>query len=943
MSRVKNTEEKKGKNLAVIALVLLLLAILDGAVYLGWCLPGLARAQMYLLGKGSLLLPLGLLLFSVNIVINKKILVFNRNTIGSVLLFITVLALYHQLGVPVGEELVPSRLPEGGGLLGGLLALAMHKLLSPAACWGLIAFMTLVVLLLLLPLKDMHALVKLLVFSKKPEEKEAAPEEQRKKLAITRKEEKTTVAPSVWSTKLEEERAKEEVRTPQNDRVNVYEEEEFGAFTQGIRKEQPIKGFFKRIIKTDEPENIYEQEELKAEIEKDPVQLPEWEEKGPNIYLRPTIHYGEEKVETPQADNKIEEEPLKEPDQIIDNQYRELLNNQLKEKIEKTTVEMAEEAARRGIGLWDPEDPNLVKGSEQAKNEKKPGLEKPAEIVEPVEIVETVADEPEIIPAVAKVESAGEAKVAAEEPEQETGTPEEEPEQDPPVYSEVYVRSELPEEPQEKEAPKPKKTAYMLPPIDLLNRPKNVDPAAYAKDIREQCEVLERTLAEFKVKAKVVNATRGPSVTRYEVQPAPGVKVNTIVNLAEDIALRMAAPGVRMEAPIPGKAAIGIEVPNIKTDSVAFREIVESEAVTKEKSPLSIGLGKNISGDIITMDIAKMPHMLVAGSTGSGKSVCINTIIAGVLFKARPDEVKMILVDPKVVELTNYNGIPHLLTPVVTDAKKAASALHWAVAEMERRYQLFADNNVRKIDDFNAQAKEPIPYIVIIIDELSDLMMVARVDVEDAILRLAQKARACGIHLIIATQRPSVDVITGIVKANIPSRIAFAVSSNTDSRTILDTNGAEKLLGKGDMLFSPIGQAKPSRVQGAFVSDEELHKIVQFIVNQSIPVNYTEEVTQQELQCDAKNHDKGAEDKPDAASEDDQRDELFEEAVRQVLDSGTASASSLQRRFRIGFTRAGRLIDMMEDLGIIGEAQGAKSREVIMSRQEVEERFFNHD
>ena len=481
-------------------------------------------------------------------------------------------------------------------------------------------------------------------------------------------------------------------------------------------------------------------------------------------------------------------------------------------------------------------------------------------------------------------------------------------------------------------------SSYQLPPLELLDTPKASDPSTYQKDIMDQCAVLEQTLADFKVRARVVAVTRGPSVTRFELEPAAGVKVSSVVNLADDIALRLAAPGVRIEAPIPGKSAIGIEAPNTKNDPVCFREVVEAGSVRNAKEHLCIGLGKDISGDIISADLAKMPHLLVAGSTGSGKSVCINTIIAGLLYRATPDEVKLILVDPKVVELSNYNGIPHLLTPVVTEPKKAASALHWAVAEMELRYKAFADSRVRDIKTYNAQAAEKMPYIVIIIDELSDLMMVAKVDVEDAILRLAQKARAAGIHLILATQRPSVDVITGIVKANIPSRIAFAVSSQTDSRTIIDMGGAEKLLGKGDMLFYPMGYNKPVRVQGAFVSDDELNKIVDFIIKQSIPVNYSEEVTEQELECDNKGHNA-----EDAGSNAPAEDELFEDALSLVLDMGQASSSMLQRRFRIGYTRAARLVDTMEELGIVGQSVGSKPREVIMSRKEAEERFLRRE
>ena len=482
------------------------------------------------------------------------------------------------------------------------------------------------------------------------------------------------------------------------------------------------------------------------------------------------------------------------------------------------------------------------------------------------------------------------------------------------------------------------RSRYIFPPLSLLNDAVKTDPRNYQSEIAEKVRILEQTLADFKVNAKVINATRGSAVTRFELNPAPGVKVSSVVNLADDIALRLAAPGVRVEAPIPGKAAIGIEAPNAKNDPVTFKEVVDNDAVRKDASKLCVGLGRDIGGNIIPIDLAKMPHLLIAGSTGSGKSVCVNTLIAGILYKARPDEVKLILVDPKVVELTNYNGIPHLLTPVVTDAKKAASALHWAVAEMERRYQSFADNHVRDINTYNEQAKEKMPFIVIVIDEMSDLMMVARADVEDAILRLAQKARACGIHLVLATQRPSVDVITGIVKANIPSRIAFAVASLTDSRTILDMGGAEKLLGKGDMLFSPIGTNKPLRVQGAFVSDAELNRVTDFIKNQAIPVEYSDEVTSVELPSDSHNEGKGP-DGGDAGAET-QQDELLEDAIRLVLDLGQASASMLQRRFHVGYSRAGRLVDTMESMGIVGPAVGSKPRELKMSRQEVEERYL---
>ncbi|MBR4907406.1 MAG: DNA translocase FtsK [Acidaminococcaceae bacterium] len=488
-----------------------------------------------------------------------------------------------------------------------------------------------------------------------------------------------------------------------------------------------------------------------------------------------------------------------------------------------------------------------------------------------------------------------------------------------------------------------KKEEYIFPPLELLNPVKKTNRRQFDADVREQCRKLEKTLADFRVNAKVVGVTRGPSVTRYELEPAAGVKVSSVVNLADDIALRLAAPGVRVEAPIPGKAAIGIEAPNLTNDMVSFREIVDCEDVRKSPSKLCVGLGKDIEGKVITIDLAKMPHLLIAGTTGSGKSVCVNTLLAGIMYRARPDEVKLILVDPKVVELTNYNGIPHLLVPVVTDAKKAASALHWAVGEMERRYKSFADTRVRDIKAYNAQAEEKMPYIVVVIDEMSDLMMVAKADVEDAILRLAQKARACGIHMVLATQRPSVDVITGIVKANIPSRIAFAVSSLTDSRTILDMGGAEKLLGKGDMLFYPIGENKPSRVQGAFVSDEELNRVTDFIKQQAIPVEYSDEVTNVALPSDSQKDTKNAAAGGGDVAEESGQDELLDDAIRLVLDLGQASASMLQRRFRIGYNRAARLVETMEELGIVGPAIGSKPRELLMPREEVEYKFLQKD
>nr|WP_092067783.1 DNA translocase FtsK [Dendrosporobacter quercicolus]NSL46773.1 DNA translocase FtsK 4TM domain-containing protein [Dendrosporobacter quercicolus DSM 1736]SDL63484.1 DNA translocase FtsK [Dendrosporobacter quercicolus] len=471
---------------------------------------------------------------------------------------------------------------------------------------------------------------------------------------------------------------------------------------------------------------------------------------------------------------------------------------------------------------------------------------------------------------------------------------------------------------------------YRLPSLALLGKAVKIKHAKISKEISENARLLEETLENFHVRAKIINTCNGPSVTRYELEPAPGVKVSKIVNLADDIALKLASTGVRIEAPIPGKAAIGIEVPNKEVSGVQLREVLESEAFQEASSKLTVALGKDIAGKAITADLAKMPHLLVAGATGSGKSVCINTLITSILFKATPEEVKFVLIDPKMVELSNYNGIPHLMAPVVTDAKKAAAALNWAVQEMERRYTVFATAGVRDMARYNQTIEEhKLPAVVVIIDELADLMMVAPVDVEDAICRLAQKARAAGIHLVLATQRPSVDVITGTIKANVPSRISFAVSSQIDSRTILDMAGAEKLLGKGDMLYYPVGAPKPLRVQGAFVSDQEVEQLLEFIKNQAQP-EYNEEVTL-------------ANPEEDSGNSQDQlkyEDELLETAVNMVLETGQASVSMLQRKFRIGYTRAARLIDTMEEMRIVGPNIGSKAREILMNSEQVNHLYF---
>lgn len=469
---------------------------------------------------------------------------------------------------------------------------------------------------------------------------------------------------------------------------------------------------------------------------------------------------------------------------------------------------------------------------------------------------------------------------------------------------------------------------FQLPPLDLLQKPIQLKKSRIDKDITDTVKLLEQTLASFGVEVKVTQVSCGPAITRYELQPAKGVKVSRIVSLADDIALSLAAPQVRIEAPIPGKAALGIEVPNSEVSKVFFREVLESKEFSGSKHSLAVALGKDIAGSTVIANLRDMPHLLVAGATGSGKSVCMNTLIASLLFRNTPEDLKLMLIDPKMVELTDFNGIPHLICPVVTEPKKAATALRWMVREMEKRYEDFAKNGVRDIHRFNDLAAkredlEKLPFIVVLIDELADLMMVAPTDVEDCICRLAQMARAAGIHLVVATQRPSVDVITGLIKANIPSRIAFAVSSQTDSRTILDAGGAEKLLGKGDMLFHPVGAAKPVRIQGAYISDNEVDSLVRFLKTQEAP-EYEDDLL------------KSQEESPSEVEE--VEDELLPKALSLCLEQGHASISLLQRRLHIGYTRAARLIDIMEAKGFIGPYEGSKPRAILSGWEEYQSR-----
>ena len=488
-----------------------------------------------------------------------------------------------------------------------------------------------------------------------------------------------------------------------------------------------------------------------------------------------------------------------------------------------------------------------------------------------------------------------------------------------------------------------KNVGYIPPPLTLLNEYNSGDVRATAAEQEAVSKRLVETLRSFGVETRVVDINHGPTVTRYELQPKAGVKISKITSLADDIALNLATAGVRIEAPIPNKAAVGIEVPNRQAAVVGVREIIESTAFSASKSSLTVSLGRDIGGNVVVTDIAKMPHGLIAGATGSGKSVCINSFIISILYKSSPDDVKLLMIDPKVVELNIYNGIPHLLVPVVTDPRKAAGALGWAVSEMEKRYRMFADRGVRDIAGYNKLVEtlkdEPevtkMPQIVIIVDELADLMITAPKEVEDSINRIAAKARAAGMHLLIATQRPSVDVVTGVIKANIPTRIAFSVSSQIDSRTILDSAGAEKLLGRGDMLFDPVGASKPRRLQGCFVSDEEVERVVDF-VKKSAKADYDDDVMD-EIERQAVNPKQKGGAQPAAENEENDADAMLDDAIRVVVEAGQASTSLLQRRLKLGYSRAARIIDQMEERGVVGPYEGSKPRKVLITKEQLME------
>ncbi len=765
-----------------------------------------AKILHYLFGIGAIVVTLIVMLIGYQYIVKHHGIGYSLRFIGMIMLFFSVLAIWHHLVIPAGAEIMPSSLPKGGGLIGGGILFILRKFFGAD---GAIIILVLAVVGEIL-------------------------------LSTT-----WSLAAGVLKTQRTAARGANAAANVASEAMSVAYEK---AIDVGERVEEQVARTVREKVRK---RAVYNQEK--------------------------DLHFTANANETDFSTEKTSEAVAVQNEVNDDNSKKITAENKesAKEKLPEFTIEYgrAEETAASKTAP----SPKLMK-------EKRTVMPSYSEIAP-------------IKPAAAILEAnEGKLATAADNATTEAMT-------------------------------KP----YELPKItDILSKIVKTKNAALEKEISDNAHILQQTLADFKVKATIINACHGPAVTRYELEPAPGVKVSKITNLADDIALRLAAASVRIEQ-IPGKSAIGIEVPNRELEGVQLREVLESPKFAAAKSKLTVGLGMDIGGSAIFADLAKMPHLLVAGATGSGKSVCINTLITSVLFKAKPDEVKFILVDPKMVELSNYNGIPHLMVPVVTDAKKAASVLNWSVQEMEKRYSKFAENNVRNMETFNKKfPDETMPAIVIIIDELADLMMVAPHDVEDAICRLAQKARAAGIHMILATQRPSVDVITGIIKANIPSRISFAVSSQIDSRTILDRSGAEKLLGKGDMLFYPVGASKPVRVQGAFISDDEVESLLTYIRAQGQEMETNEEIvafTEQAAAEEAAKND--ASSKPKV-------DELLPKAVNLIMSTNQASTSSVQRRLGVGYTRAARLMDIMEELGIVGPNNGSKSRDILMTNEQAQ-------
>ena len=847
--RGNTTTNGSGRKYELIGLILLSFALISGIGLLGLNVGfvGFFFADIfrYLFGLGAFFAILIVLLISTQYITHHRGVQYTKKFFGVISLFISLLAIWHHFVIPVGEEILPQSLSEGGGLLGGGVLFVLRTLFGVDGAVILLGTFVVGSILLSTTWSLASGYMKTREQAKKSAQAAGA-------ALHTTRETIGTVA------------EKFEQRTTQM----VHQMTDTMPYNQ---EKDPL--FVEQHSQMEDPKHHPDDTEAKIQD---------------SVSADLEIH-------TPIA----EEEPVP----VASPMESMVAEQETSSGAHLTTLKQEHENTPIQFSIQKSEE-HLPEKIPSAPHE---------QVVDALKIAED------------KIEETDETISDAEEqdPSDEEGRQDD-------TEEATAMRSDQISSPDAETAGK---AAYILPKVThILSKHVKKENESLDQEIEENAHTLQQTLESFHVNAKVISACHGPAVTRYDLEPAPGVKVSKITNLAEDIALQLATTSVRIE-PVPGKAAIGIEIPNRILESVQLRDVLENPAFQEAKSKLTVGLGMDISGQAIFADIGKMPHLLVAGATGSGKSVCINTLISSILFKAAPDEVKFILIDPKMVELSNYNGIPHLMVPVVTDPKKASSVLNWAVQEMEKRYAVFASHSVRDIKSFNRRyAEEKMPFIVIVIDELADLMMVSPRDVEDSICRILQKARAAGIHMILATQRPSVNVITGIIKANLPSRISFAVSSQVDSRTILDRGGAETLLGKGDMLFSPQGAPKPIRVQGAFISDEEVEMLLDYIRSQG------QEVSENEELIDFIENDS----KEDDSSEEDEflvkQDKLLPDAVELVMSTGQASSSSIQRRFRVGYSRAARLVDTMEELRIIGPSGGGnKPREILMSQEQAME------
>ena len=874
------TTAPKGRRYEIIGLLLLAAGLISVGGLLDWNVGfiGLyfAKFLRYLFGLGAWVASGVILLIGIQYVTKHRGIVYSTHFFGLMGLFVSLLAILHHFLVPVGAEILPEYLPNAGGLLGGGLLFFIRKFFGVTGAIILLCTGTVAAVLL----STTWSLAVGMLRTKR----QAKAGIVKAKGTLTVAQQKMTQAENIF-----EEHVRGRIKS------SFYNQDKDESFEQAFAAEN-------RNVALGEDVQMSSFSSFAAQ---EASAMPQTQEEADFLSALEPSAAAEGTASFDFAETYCQNDVLAGTEQ--------------KEEAEKERA--AEELPSFSIEY----------ASNETEEREEVVAEPPPEIPDDFDVVPLPKDVPMAVEVqdkrLAMMQPAASAQsMTATLPQETLAASSAEASSSsamPPAAAETKQCAE--------EAAQSTERPYELPKVEeILAAEVKKKNFALEREIAENAQTLAQTLENFKVKAKIINACHGPAVTRYELEPAPGVKVSKITNLADDLALSLAAFSVRIE-PIPGKAAIGIEVPNKELEGIRLREVLEKPAFATAKSKLTVGLGVDIAGQGIFADLAKMPHLLVAGATGSGKSVCINTLITSILFKAKPEEVKFILIDPKMVELSNYNGIPHLMVPVVTDAKKAASVLNWSVQEMEKRYTKFAETGVRDMERFNAaKPDEKMPAIVIIIDELADLMMVAPHDVEDAICRLAQKARAAGIHLVLATQRPSVDVITGIIKANIPSRISFAVSSQIDSRTILDMSGAEKLLGKGDMLFYPVGSAKPQRVQGAFVSDEEVERLLDFIRSQGQQMEENQEIIEY-----TENAVMEAEDGKKGATKE-KIDELLGDAIELVMSSGQASTSSIQRRFRIGYTRAARLIDTMEEMKIIGPSLGSKPREILVSSEEAE-------